>query len=525
MLFRLTKKTRIGLISLVLGVVLILITIVYYYYLQQRTDDSDVVTPLAAEANIYNAYNGIMVRHPAFQGMPAGSSKLMETLNFSGPISKLTVDIDFKHALSNVGKRDFVLTRGVYSEFSSKLQEDVATLFNLTNDLVINVCNNEALDEYSFFDGDGTERKLSEILEEETRFIEFPLPISYLIGNGDSNSLSVTTGFGSLNIHSDFFKNLDPLLSCDDEENGFNPSFDSQNVVFDYSDGDLVVEIRYSDESVNYIHNPWKSLMLTIPLNLDFMRNPVTGNTYNAVQFISNDNGNEGVLPRSFTNGGKLYIFSNRTGTFRLCRTDNGENNIPGFLQDRGINIKPINGEVDMDGEIVNIENGVRRIDFYVSLLHTFMMERIDFYSLPGDKGFIDVTDEELNNLMVIAKQRGLLTGFDSVNPDQPNEFKPDWPLRRRDLIVMLANFIKHFDPNVTDLFSFDPDAVGSPSYSERNDPKYEYWYDHLRFLENEGCIPYRIIDDDSKDVAGEDFATVKECQNILYKMITNEKY
>jgi hypothetical protein len=176
------------------------------------------------------------------------------------------------------------------------------------------------------------------------------------------------------------------------------------------------------------------------------------------------------------------------------------------FLRDRNIALQGIN----YDGQFV-----VSRGEMYAALMDIHRAEEL-FFDTRNIVPFHDAFGR-LELQLNIGRSLGVLSGFDD------GFFRPDLPLMRRDLFVILAGQIDAFGFEVEGLMPARPDAIGMPSNTD-------YWYRHLNNLMDVRFIPFRITRFEATDyepsryvydLAPDEPVTVEEAHEILFRLIT----
>jgi hypothetical protein len=450
-----------------------------------------------AHKRIVEAFQNIVVEYPMSDG--DGSRTTAKIDDFLQNVKDrdgnsfyhfVTVNIDFQRILgeSVVEKDDFKKVQDRLDKYASDIASDLGLVFKRTNNISIKQANSSILEEYDKLDKIAKMRDFSMELD------------SFLSAEEGSTStinsnkyLSVETEFGCLYLCSDLFSGKTDLL----KEKGIKISFgyDRENAITEI----LIIDTKGEEKSVE---NAEKSILLTIPLEFSFMRE----GSYDAVMYIDAFDNASDILPRSFRYGDNLYVFANRTGRFKLTKTPNGStNNKRIHLADRGMELKPTDG------------NLVSRAAFFFAIMQIYWVEDI-YFNTEDIVSFPDVSDEELTKRLNVGRKYGILTGKPSSNPELPNPFDPNDALTRAQMFQILAGFIKCFGIIVDREMPYDPNAIGTPS----NENNY-WWYRAFYELAEIGFVPYRIIDG-VKYVAAEEPATLEECHEVLYALITSTR-
>ncbi|MCL2362520.1 MAG: hypothetical protein FWC73_12010 [Defluviitaleaceae bacterium] len=407
---------------------------------------------------------------------------------------EIKIDLDFEYLISMIEHDDMFVARRYVNSIIEGLYNDLALMFHRTENLIIVESNVAMIDEIE------TPPEMEDITE-------FTINIGRFLRN-PYKSLIIDTHYGELDITSEFFYGrtiIDGVPQVSETD---------IRLFFGYEEaeeaGDVVVTIATKNR-VNTefnVQNPGRSALITIPLNLDFMQDEQGRPLYNAVVFIDQDGVERGVLPRSFISRDNLYIYFNRTGTFRLTATPNGYTvNREQFLRDRGIYFA---GSPD---------RYITRGEFYSALMHIHWVEDLHF-DLPIHP-FDDVDCPELElrlnvgqNLQVDVCPRSpyVLQGF----PDR--RFNPDGYLRRNHMIMMIAGNIEYFGFEIDGLMPAADNHIGLPSSPESG------WYNHINYLIARNFVPYRISNG-VHDIAPHENLTVGEAMEILFKLITTHHF
>jgi hypothetical protein len=324
--------------------------------------------------------------------------------------------------------------------------------------------------------------------------------------------LDIDTQFGRLEIYSDFIfgregRNINTrdlsLRFSFQEEEGSSPIILLQIL----RQEDIA---RYSRDGTTprpiNVEHPGQSSRLSIPLDSDFMRGANGQLLYNAVEFLDHDGIPRGVLPRSFIDDNYLHVFFNRTGQFRLTNTPHGSTaNRTDFLRDRGIVLQ---------GMYHNGQTIVNRGEMYSALMNIHSAERL-FFDTSNIVPFQDAWGD-LKLHLSIGMSLDILRGFED------GFFRPELPLMRRDLFVMLAGQIGAFGFEVDGLKPSRYGAMGMPSRGD-------YWYPHINLLIDRRFVPYRMVLLDATDyeparsvlhLAPDEPVTIEEAYEILFRDI-----
>jgi len=328
---------------------------------------------------------------------------------------------------------------------------------------------------------------------EATRSIPFSIGSFFMF---PKRFLRMNNDFGILEIHSEFFYGRTGLVQSR-----------YLHLNFTLEDCDEIISLQFFNSGNGQIlnaQNPGRTVLLKIPLHLDFMRYPNGDLRFNAAEYIYIDrNGNDvsRVIPRSFIDDEYLYININRTGRLRLTRTPHGNtNNIVNFLGDRNISVEGY-------GE----QRIVSRGEFYYALMGIHWAEQLEF-DMQGVGSFPDPPrGGNLERKLNIGQSLGVLVGF----PD--GDFKHDYPLMRNHMFIMLAGNIRAFGFEINDLMPADPNAIGMPQYEP-------YWYDAMQYLKYRGFFPYRRIGDRAY-IAAYESVTVEEAKEIIYRLIIADRF
>jgi len=305
--------------------------------------------------------------------------------------------------------------------------------------------------------------------------------------------LRIDNDFGILEVYSEFFFRATGLEATSDLFMRFTLEDCEEIISFQLIDN--------NDGQVIDVQNPGRTALLQIPLSLWFMQGS-NGQIHNAVEFIDNDGNNRGVLPRSFTDDYYLYININRSGRFRLVTTNHGNtSNIADFLNDRNIAINGIE---------YNDQRVVTRAEFYSALMNIHWVEQLHF-DLRYIESFPDVPRGGALELQINTGQRlGVLVGF----PD--GYFRPNYPLMRRHMFLMLEGNISAFGFEIDNLMPAKPYTIGIPEYEP-------YWFYSMQFLKNRGFFPNRLYGD-IPDIAADEHVTVDEAKEIIYRLIIADR-
>lgn len=448
-------------------------------------------------------------------GLPVGYGPTTQLLGelLSQPegynVPYITVDLDFERILHDVQYDDFNSIGDARSKLLlNDLYIRLGQLFDRTDDLRIKQSNSSAWDRFDLPD-DMRERF------DFTTENDFPINISRFLTMERNKHFQLETEFGILELYSEFFYG-----KSQDGDNDFIAGGQEDAVLhFGYTeepDGNVTIHVLLEDadgKEILQTERPGKSLLLTLPLSLDFMRDSNGSVLYNAVQY-SKDTGlfDYGILPRSFTDGDNMYVFMNRLGRFQPVRTPRGttvSSNIADFLSDRDIELKSVRGA---GGEALTT-----RASFFAALMHIHWFETFEFFT--GDTlDFPDVSDPELNRILTVGKAHDILHGMPSGNPRLENPFFPDDPIKRGEMFSMLSRYIQIYELSAGALMPTDPRAEGLPDGDR-------WWYgDDFFYLVNIGFVPYRRIGQ-TNYVLGDDYALLSECQEVLYKLLTSTNF
>jgi len=417
---------------------------------------------------------------------------------------EIHVIVDFKRILelAQVENEDFIrIDEGANRHFDY-LYNGIATLFERTDHLRVTENNFDFLRDN--FPMPSRMNDLDELPVEFTRFLLTP-----------DKSLNVETHYGQLTVTSDFFYGRPGF-----GDGGFTLPEEGLKLIFAFDEsndiGNSVVTFIVRDKEGKYkkAENPGRSALIILPLSLDFMQDANGNPRYNAVAFVNAENGEEyGMIPRSFIADNHLYIYVNRTGSYRLTLNGDGKtSDRTVFLRDRGIEFVG----TERNGQLV-----VTRGEFYSALMQIHWAEQLHFDR--PIRGFDDVVPDGKLELVInigqnLAVQIGqhksyVLQGF----PD--GRFWPDEPLIRAHLYMMLAGNIEYFGYEIDELMQADDNAIGMPEDSSL------YWYPYFNYLVDKNFIPYARTNKGINDVAPQEFVTVQEAEEILFKLITVDHF
>ncbi|MCL2572075.1 MAG: hypothetical protein FWE11_06695 [Defluviitaleaceae bacterium] len=445
----------------------------------------------AARYRIDTAINDVRVR---VEGRPdtLGNVRVGDGSTYE----EIEIDLNFRQILSDIEYDDFFVARRYINAFIEDLYNDLALMFNRTDNLIIRESNVGDLDNF-------------ETPPEMTDVRAFTIDIGRFMRTREKYLL-IDTHYGNLDISSDFFYGRTVI-----EENLDAERAGGLRLHFEYEEddeiGDVIVTIATKNRHNAEIHvqNPGRSALITIPLDMEFMRDDRGRLLYNAVVFIDEHGIEHGVLPRSFIDSENLYIYFNRTGTFRLTSTPYGyTTDRVNFLRDRGIFFGG------------NTDRYITRAEFYSALMHIHWIEDLRF-DLPIQP-FVDIDDENLllrinvgQNLRVDICPRSphVLQGF----PD--GQFNPNEHLRRNHMFMMLAGNIEFFGFEIDGLMPAAEYHIGTPQSPN------SHWYNHINYLISRDFVPYRFTEDGVADIAPHEDMTVAEALEILFKLITTHHF
>jgi len=273
------------------------------------------------------------------------------------------------------------------------------------------------------------------------------------------------------------------------------------NFGFDENNYEITLALRDSAGNDRGPNQPGRSAVLRIPLSEEFMHTNTTNTAFNAVRYICPDGRDRGILPRSFVYGGNLYVFTNRTGRYRLTHIpDPVINYKTNFLYRR---------DIEVTGSTYN-PYMVCRGSFYLALMNIHRVEQL-FHGPITSPPFEDVFCVYQRTALTIGQR---LDAFTVVGRGTGN-FYPYEPLLRSELFRILAGYIERFGIEVG---GFPPvhTATGKPTSA----PEYHYWYDAMDFLMRINFVLYRE-DEYGVHVAGNEYVTVDEAIDILYLLVT----
>jgi len=450
-----------------------------------------------ANARIRRAINDIEVRAD-------DSSRTLGELRYSAErdFTSIEVIIDFARFVRDLYLNDFLDARDYLDDHIEALYFDIAMMYTRTNRLTVVERNFSALDRF---------RLPPDIMD----MTEFTVNISRFLEN-HGQFLRLETQFGNLDIYSDFFfgragiaetQHNSSLRFSFDDEGPHSPEITIQILRQEEID---IYSVNPRDETrprpINVVH-PGQSSQLSIPLDSDFMRSPNNELLYNAVEFFDHDGRSHGVLPRSFIDDNYLHVFFNRTGQFRLINTPHGNTtNRADFLRDRGIVLQ---------GTYYNGQIIVHRGEMYQALMGIHIAER-SVFDIRNTVHFDDA-----HGLLALDLSVGRLLGV--LEGVGGNLFRPELPLYRRDLFIMLAGNIEAFGFEIDGLKPSRYGLIGMPT---RDD----YWYSHMNQLINRRFVPYRTVFIEATDyeparyvfdLAPDTPVTIEEAHEILFRLIT----
>jgi len=466
-----------------------------------------------AHTRINNAINTIIISQLDNPKIYAPWAEFMSGDSFVK--EGIHVALDFKYILqeAKVEKEDFKRADADAEQHFNKLYQGLAVLFERTDHLVIEETNLDYLLDYGNFDLPTRLKDNKEIPIEISRFLKKP-----------SKLLDLITHYGMLSVTSDFLYGRPGFGN-----NGFSRLEEGLKLVFsfkedknlDYSYINFVV--RDKNNEIKDAQNPGKSAVITIPLSSKILKDN-DSIKYNAVSFVDLNGTSHGVISRSFVADDSLYIYVNRTGSYRLTSTPNGATkNITDFLQDRRISFKPTDNKRKGEYVVTEIDNQlvVTRGGFYSALMQIHWAEQLHF-NRPITP-FVDViTGGDLEHFIHIGQnlevQLGphrtyVLNGF----PDRL--FRPDEPLSRKDMYIMLAGNIEYFELEVDGLMPAQTDAIGMPDYIDF------YWQPHINYLIEKGFVPYARTHDGKASLNPYGYIPVQEAEEIIFMLITGNHF
>lgn len=414
----------------------------------------------------------------------------------------IRININIADRVSKLNSDDLVVAG---TEKLSKLTDDlwgkVETVYANATKLHIEAHNADALNQLKGIEDYKSKREISFHID---RFLRT-----------DSKKLELITEYGELFINSDFF------YEYDSRTGKTSPSVSETDYLYfsiDEANERLMIQLRSETDEERRLDNPSKSLLVKIPLSIDFMKSGDNLPRWNAVRYIENDGAKSGIIPRSFIDGEYLYIFTSCTGTFELIRTSNPITTDPlSFLADRGILINDVGGE--------NNERWVTRKEFFQAIMQINWMES-RYYETSDIVPFPDITGDKTLILKYNAAQAlGIVIGFPPMSENDVNGFRPNLAITRRDMFILINSYIEKFGINVNRVMPKD-DTVRRLLNDESNpaDGRQYYWYDAVVSLENMGFIHYRLVDG-NKTLALDDYATADECREILYKLVSSDQF
>jgi hypothetical protein len=423
----------------------------------------------------------------------------------------ITLDLDFERILADVEDNDF---SDIGDARSKVLMEDVyrrlGHLFDRTDNLEIRQRNSSAWDRFN----------LPDDMREQFDFTtdgDFPINISRFLTKERNKRFRLVTEFGSVELYSEFFFGKSPqgdvVATIDQEEDTF--------LHFGYTeeeDGTTTIHILLKDSrGIEKVptERPGKSLLLTLPLTLDFMQGTNNNLLYNAVRYTSGSELHKfGTLPRSFvdTKSNNMYVFVNRLGRFQPFETEKGSttsSQAAEFLSDREIHLETVEGS---NGELF-----VTRGSMYAALLRIHWFETFEFHT--GDTiDFPDVFDPDLRRLLTTGRSLGVVTGRPTGGDDREPSFFPDAEIYRSELFTLLARYIQVFEISANGIMPRDPRV-------EVPDTNSGWWVQHFTYLDNIGFIPYRINNQGENELAADKFALLHECEEVLFMLLTTMNF
>ena len=403
--------------------------------------------------------------------------------------SEIFINIDFEDILSDVRLFDFLVASDHVDLFNDELYAILSLMFERADNLIISERNAHYLDNFAII----TDINANELQIEVSRFLRSP-----------DKYLRLDTHFGRLSLYSNFFYErgtgaditgaLNLLFSFENGTNGWDEAHDIANpiirlAVLDQFDGDVDAQ------------HPGRSFILAIPLSAEFMRYPDGRLRFNAVEYICRDRVERGILPRSFIVGEYLYIYANRTGRFRLTRTNNDfttDSSI--FLSDRGIS---------PSGRQIGGQTIITRGEFWSALMEIHWKENL-FWPPGGAEQFPDLAVNSTLNRQVRVGQN--LGAFNIVGYPCGN-FIADNPMRRSYLFSLLAGYIGAFSIEVEGLSSLRTDIILPDDFST-------HWsFSSYEFLKDIGFIPYAPYNDTHIDLNA--YVTLQEALDIIFVLVT----
>ncbi|MCL2526769.1 MAG: hypothetical protein FWE42_00005, partial [Defluviitaleaceae bacterium] len=306
---------------------------------------NDTRAAINADRRIREAFGSIQVHHPTAGG-GGGTSRISQFMyriegqgRNSTRYSSVSMHIDVGQMLASSGVEadDFNRARAHFYEYQSELYRGLGEIFAVTDDLFITL-RQLGDDEIEYYN----------LPPDVAAMNHFDLNISNFL-DSDEKIFRLDTDFGKLILHSSFF-----FGRISDSEMGLvsNLAFaqdpDAEVVLrFGYEENgdEITVQLEILDQDGEPIHLefPGRSMLIALPLSLDFMRGS-QGRIFDAVEYV--DPVRSAILPRSFRDDSYLYILTNRTGMFRLITTEHGTTinqaetsaiHLANFLYDRGI--------------------------------------------------------------------------------------------------------------------------------------------------------------------------------------------
>ena len=453
------------------------------------------VEDLAGEAviRIENAINSIDVRAD-------GTNARLEDFRQGDTrtYSDILVYMDFRRMLAGVvEKDDFFIAKDHLKPTIDRLYEDLSYMFTNTDNLTIRAVNSDYINEENY-DVPDDMRDLKEIEIEIGRFIK-----------SSDKYLRLEAEFGSLDMYSEFFYGK--------SSTGASGNIEGHKLRFGYEggelDGESVIVLTMLDRrnTETDSQNPGKSFLITIPLDADFMRDSQGDLKYDAVEYIDQDAEVRGVLPRSFIDGDNLYIYANRTGRFRLVKTENGNtHNKELFLRDRGITISSV---TDLNGNTVQVSRG----EMYIALMDIHWVENLFHDLTPVPQLLPDVpTGGRLEEAVKIGQNLKAfpLTGYED------RMFRATNALWFSHLYDIVAGYTEAFGIDIDGLLPANPNAIGVPS-----DFGAFWWSGTFEHLMKKGFVPYRYDAAGNAYVLPDEPLTLEEAYDILYLLITTRHF
>jgi len=487
------KKVKI--IASIVGMLLILVV---FFLINSNTRNIN-----ESEETIREAFRNLEVFYSTGGGSATSTiSDFLDSDHFSDSIDMI---IDFSMLIENISTDDLnFMQRRNLDVYKQEIYHNLGEIFSKTDNLTVRVV---MIDEEVFLD------HIPDALREMR---VFPIAAREFLRT-DTKNFILESDYLRLYASSDFFFDDNPdgvrINVVDDEDAILHFELDD-------SDKDNIKIHMLLDANIERtIEKPGKSILVRIPLSLDFMWDENNNLRYDAVEYIgitSDAVTGSGILPRSFVDGYFLNVSINRTGSYRLINTGHSLvgsasfEDKQNFLRVRGIELTPTEHDV------------ITRSDFYRALMRIHWVEGLKFKG--NVEPFPDVhNDPELTLMLNVARNLGVLNGFPPVRPGGSNPFRPDEPLLRKHLFVMLDSYITVFDINARNLIPTDFDAkwdLDSGLYWHNVDIDDEYWFSALNDLKNIGFMPYRNIDGVNY-IAWDEPATLEECLYVLYKLVT----